>query len=184
MGKKYNRAKQVNSCGIAGRIMIDERNEKDYGMSVGDWEMDTIVGKDGRGVIVTLVDRYSSFMMMRKLGTGKKAQPLAIAVINMFKDSGLPVRTITTDNGPEFARHELIANALLTRVYFTHPYTSWEKGAIENMNGLIRQYIPKKADFNDFTNQQIMKIQHKINNRPRKKNNFLTPIEVIKLCFP
>ena len=107
--------------------MIDARPSIGYGESVGDWEMDTIVGKGGRGVIVTLVDRYSSFMMMRKLPTGKKALPLANEVINMLKQTTLPVRTITTDNGTEFAQHALIANALKTHVYFAHPYTSWEK---------------------------------------------------------
>ena len=178
-GKKYNKAKRGYTCSIPDRVMIDERPNTGFGMSVGDWEMDTIVGKGGKGVIVTLVDRFSSFMMMRKLQTGKKAQPLAVAVINMFRQTALPVRTITTDNGTEFAQHALIAKALKTHVYFAHPYTSWKKGAIENMNGLIRQYIPKKADFNNFTKQHIMNIQNNLNNRPRKKNNFLTPNEII-----
>ncbi|MDD6687270.1 MAG: IS30 family transposase, partial [Sodaliphilus pleomorphus] len=71
----------------------------------------------------------------------------ANAVVRLIRESGLPVRSITTDNGPEFAAHEIIARELNTKVYFAHPYCSWEKGAIENMNGLIRQYIPKKTDF-------------------------------------
>ena len=183
-GKKYGQTKRRERRDIPDRVMIDARPSIGYGESVGDWEMDTIVGKGGRGVIVTLVDRYSSFMMMRKLPTGKKALPLANEVINMLKQTTLPVRTITTDNGTEFAQHALIANALKTHVYFAHPYTSWEKGSIENMNGLIRQYIPKKADFNNFTDQQIMRIQNNLNNRPRKKNNFLTPLEVINNSFP
>lgn len=183
-GKKHNKTKHRKAYSIANRVMIDSRPNAGYGQSVGDWEMDTIVGKGGKGVIVTLVDRYSSFMMMRKLSNGKKARPLANEVIDMFKQAKLPVRTITTDNGTEFSAHELIAKELNTNVFFAHPYISWEKGSIENMNGLIRQYIPKNANFNDFAKQQINDRQDKINNRPRKKNNFLTPYEVIHLSFP
>ena len=89
----------------------------------------------------------SNFMLMEKLDTGKQAVPLADAVVRLIRESGLPVGSITTDNGPEFAAPEIIARELNTKVYFAHPYCSWEKGAIENMNGLIRQYIPKKTDF-------------------------------------
>ena len=97
----------------------------------------------------------------------------------MFRQTALLVRTITTDNGTEFAQYTMTAKALKTHVYFAHPYTSWEKGAIENLNGLIRQYIPKKADFNEFTHLHIMNIQNNLNSRPRKKNSFLIPNEII-----
>lgn len=93
---------------------------------------------------------------------------------------GLPVTTITTDNGSEFAAHRIIARELNTTVYFAHPYSSWEKGAIENMNGLIRQYIPKKTDFWGITKQYIRHVMEKLNNRPRKKNGFEKPKDLIK----
>ena len=109
--------------------------------------MDTIVGKDGKGAIVTLVERKSCFMLMEKLDSGKRAVPLAHAIVRLRKGSGLPVRTIITDNGTEFTAHEIIARELGTTVYFAHRYCSWEKGAIENMNGLVRQYIPKRTNF-------------------------------------
>lgn len=95
---------------------------------MGDWEMDTIVGKDGKGAIVTLVEKKSSFMLMEKLDTGKQAVPLAHTVVNLLKELPVPIRTITTDNGSEFAAHEIIARELGTVVYFAHPYCSWEKG--------------------------------------------------------
>ena len=96
-------------------------------------------------------------------------------VLRLLKGSGLPVRTITTDNGTEFAAHEIIARELGTTVYFAHPYCSWEKGAIENMNGLVRQYIPKRTDFREY----VRKIVEKLNNRPRKKNGFSKSADMI-----
>ena len=116
---------------------------------------------------------------MRKLGTGKKAAPLAQAVIDIVKEAKIKVRSITTDNGTEFAEHEAISKGLGCNVYFAHPYSSWEKGAIENANGLIRQYIPKKENFDNYTHSEIRTIQDKLNARPRKKNDFLTPTEVV-----
>lgn len=171
----------VSGCShIPNRISIDHRPVEANGQSIGDWEMDTIVGKNGKGAIVTLVDRKSCYMLMEKLETGKQAIPLAHAVVRLLRGTGLPVNTITTDNGSEFAAHELIAGELGTTVYFAHPYSSWEKGAIENMNGLIRQYIPKNTDFKGISNKLIAQIMHKLNNRPRKKNQFAKPKDMVK----
>jgi len=89
--------------------------------------------------------------------------------------------TVTGDNGTEFADHENIAKLLKTKFFFTHPYSSWEKGNIENENKLIRQYIPKKTNFNTINNQEIKQIQYKINNRPRQKLNFYSPKEIFYL---
>lgn len=168
---------------IADRVSIDIRPSAGYGQTFGDWEMDTIVGRHGKGAIVTLVDRKSSFLAMKKIDTGKQAKPMAKAVIELLKSTRLPVRSITTDNGVELAAHKAIAQQLNTTVYFTHPYSAWEKGAVENINGLIRQYIPKKSDFNEITNTMIEHITQKLNNRPRKKNNFRTPYNVVKEIF-
>ena len=117
---------------------------------------------------------------MEKLNTGKQAVPLANAVVRLIRESGLPVRSITTDNGLEFAAHEIIARELNTKVYFAHPYCTWEKGAIENMNGLIRQYIPKKTDFRGISRLYVKSIIEKLNNSPRKKNGFRKPKDMIK----
>ena len=178
-GKKYAKSSAGKPVSIKNRVSIDERPSEGFAQGVGDLEMDTIVGKDGKGAIVTLVDKYSSLLLMRKLDTGKKAAPLAKAVIEIVKEAKIKVKSITTDNGTEFAEHEEISKQLECPVYFAHPYSSWEKGAIENMNGLIRQYIPKKENFENYTHHDIYLIQNKINGRPRKKNGFLTPNEVI-----
>jgi IS30 family transposase len=179
-GRKRQGAAHGVKTPIPDRVSIEERPARANGQTQGDWEMDTIVGKDGKGAIVTLVERKSCFMLMEKLETGKKAVPLAQTVVRLLAGCGLPVRTITTDNGSEFAAHRLIARELDTTVYFAHPYSSWEKGAIENMNGLIRQYIPKKTDFRGITKQYIRHVMDKLNNRPRKKNGFGKPKDVIK----
>ncbi|MCI6551176.1 MAG: IS30 family transposase [Prevotella sp.] len=117
---------------------------------------------------------------MEKLDTGKQAIPLADAVVRLLKNCPIPVRTITTDNGTEFAAHEKITSELKAKVYFTHPYSSWEKETIENTNGLIRLYIPKKTDLKEITRGYVRMVVEKLNNRPRKKNGFIKPIDMIK----
>lgn len=104
--------------------------------------MDTIVRNNNQGAILTIVERSTNMLFMKKLKHGKDADELAqTAILLLAPYKGL-VKTITTDNGTEFCIHKAIARALDTTVYFTDPYSSWQKGAIENANGLIRQYIP------------------------------------------
>ncbi len=160
---------------IPNRISIHERPPEADGKRFGDWEMDLILGKEQKGAILTLCERSTNFMMMKKLKQGKKPEPLAQTVINMLLPYKEQVKTITTDNGSEFIAHEKIAKALNTTVYFTDSYSSWQKGAIENTNKLIRQYIPKGSDFKNITEDNIKHIQYKINRRPRQKLKFLTP---------
>ena len=164
---------------IPNRISISERPVEADGRRFGDFEMDTIVGKDGHGAIVTLTERSTNMLFMRKLNKGKNAKELARTVVHLLAPFKACVKSITTDNGTEFACHEMIAKSIGTKVYFADPYSSWQKGAIENVNGLIRQYIPKNTSFSNISHQQITKIMHKINTRPRKKLNFSTPRE----CF-
>ncbi|MBW4725762.1 IS30 family transposase [Prevotella nigrescens] len=120
------------------------------------------------------MERSTNMLFMTKLPHGKKSGPLAREVRRL-----LPyrkhIKTITTDNGPGFAAHKLITQYLGAVVYFADPYASWQKGAVENTNKLIRQYIPKQANFDDFTDRKIAMIQKKINRRPRQKLNFQTP---------
>lgn len=144
----------------------------------GDWEMDTIIGKNQQGAILTFTERSTNFLMMVKLKYGKSAVELAkqfIALSLPYKNS---IHTITTDNGAEFAEHKAITTKLDAPIYFTHPYCSWEKGTIENANKLVRQYLPKNTNFNDITDAQLLSIQHKINKRPRKKLNFECPKDI------
>ena len=179
-GKSLKKGRKAGKIVIPDRVSIKDRPDSACGNVVGDWEMDTIIGKNGKGVILTLVDRKSLYLIMAKVKTGKKSIPMAYIVVNTLRNSKLPVRTITTDNGLEFAGHKIIAKELNTTVYFAHPYSSWEKGTIENMNGIIRQYIPKGTDFKKITNKQIRSIMEEINNRPRKKNKYETPKEIIQ----
>lgn len=163
---------------IKNRVSIDKRPEAVNNRErFGDWEIDTIIGKDYKGAIVTIVERDTGFFMMRKLPKGKDAKDLSKHVIDMLLPYKNSVLSITSDNGTEFANHQTIARKLKTDFYFAHPYSSWERGLNEYTNKLIRQYIPKKTDFNTLNDKQIMNIQHKINRRPREKLNFKTPKE-------
>ncbi len=123
-------------------------------------------------------DRESGFLIMRKLPT-KEAEPLAKAAIEALKPISEELHTITADNGVEFSRHQLIVRELKLDVYFARPYHSWERGANENTNGLVRQYFVKGTDFKTITDEEIYMVQEKINNRPRKRLNFISPIEFI-----
>ena len=170
---------------IPGRVSIHERPAEADGTRFGDWEMDTIVGKDGKGAIVTLVERSTNMPLMERLPEGKRPEPLAKTVIRLLFPYRRTIRTITTDNGSEFCAHRLISKALAPKgtknpnlVFFADSYSSWQKGAVENANKLIRQYIPKGTDFSDLSDAFIRKIQYKINRRPRKKLNFDTPRNV------
>jgi IS30 family transposase len=176
--KRYN----GGTIAIKDRISIDQRPAiVNARQRFGDWEIDTIVGKNRQGTIVTLVERQSAFMMMEKLPHGRNAAHLSRRVVDMLIAYINHVHSITGDNGLEFADHKSIARALKAQFFFTHPYCSWEKGIIENTNKLIRQYIPKKANFDDFSEKQIREIQYKINNRPRKKLNYYSPKEIFFL---
>ena len=118
--------------------------------------------------------------MMEKLKNSKKAKELTKVVVRLLTAYKSNVHTITSDNGTEFADHETIAKLLKTN-FFTNPYSSWEKGLIENINKLVRQYIPKSTNFDYINNQKIKEIQYKINNRPREKLNFYSPKEIFFL---
>ncbi len=164
---------------IKNKVSIEDRpdviNNKER---FGDWEIDLIIGKNNKGAMVTIVERKTAMVMIRKLENGKNADDLADTVIDMllpYKDS---VKSITSDNGSEFARHQKITKKIDTDFYFAHPYSSWERGLSEYSNKLIRQYIPKKANFNIFDDDFIKQIQHKINRRPRKNLLFDTPKDV------
>jgi len=122
-----------------------------------------------------LVERSTNFLLMERLKHGKEAMPLAKVVWRLLPYKGEALKTITTDNGSEFARHEWITKMLNVPVFFADSYCSWQKGAIENANKLIRQYIPKGTDFTTITPAFIKKTQAKINARPREKLNFFSP---------
>ena len=156
------------------KLKYRHRPKEANGKRFGDFEMDLIVDRYNHAIL-TIVERSTNMLFMTRLPHGKKSEPLAREVRRLLLPYRKHIKTITTDNGPEFAAHKLITEYLGVVVYFADPYASWQKGTIENTNKLIRQYIPKKANFDDFTDKKIANIQKKINRRPRQKLNFKTP---------
>jgi IS30 family transposase len=170
-GKRYNKrstGKAGRGC-IPNRVDISERpaivSEKSR---IGDWEGDTVISSGSKTALLTIVDRCSKFTFMKKIGQ-KTAENVQKAVIEKLQLIPHPVHTITYDNGLEFAAHEKISDALNSKAYFATPYHSWERGLNEHTNGLIRQYLPKKFDFKNVSNDEIQEIENKLNHRPRKE---------------
>ena len=175
--KAASRKHETKASNIKNRVSIHERPKEADGKRFGDWEMDLIVDKD-QNAILTMVERSTNFLLMSRLKNGKMALPVAKTIWRLLLPyKGEQLRTITTDNGPEFAAHEWITRHLGVPVYFTDSYSSWQKGAVENTNKLIRQYIPKGMDISTVTDKKIASIQAKINKRPRKKLNYSNPME-------
>jgi len=163
---------------LIDRISIDERPAVvDLRSRIGDWELDTIIGKGHRQAIVSLTERKSRYTLIQKVKR-KTAQCVSDAIINLLAPVSDQVHTLTSDNGKEFADHKNIADKLSAKFYFAHPYASWERGLNENTNGLIRQYFPKSRDFTTITQKEIKQVMNKLNNRPRKCLGIKTPNQV------
>jgi len=161
-----------NRVGIEKRPKIVERR-----IRIGDWEGDTVIGKNHQGALVTLVDRKSKLTLIGKVRR-YTAEAVEQTIISLME--ALPRRnyTLTVDNGKEFASHESVAATLQIKVYFADPYSAWQRGLNENTNGLIRQYVPKGSELRSLTARQVQHIMDRLNNRPRKALGFLTPNEV------
>lgn len=168
-GKNWSKGKVPNRVGIEERPAIVDSKER-----IGDWEVDTIVGKDQKSALVVATERKTKLTRIRKI-ENFKAENTAQMVIAMLRKYKKWVHTITMDNGKEFYRHTLIAKALNAATYFCRPYHSWEKGLVENTNGLIRQYFPKGTDFRVITDDEIRAVETALNRRPRKSLNYETP---------
>lgn len=178
--KRYNKRSGVyNSRGmINNRVSISKRPKiVEHKTRIGDWEVDTVIGKYHQGAIVTIVDRKSKFTLMKKLPT-KEAIGVSNAIVELLYPIKNIIHTITSDNGKEFSYHESISNSLNINYYFCDPYSSWQRGLNENTNGLIRRYIPKRTDFDTISDKEIVMIQNKLNHRPRKSLGYKTPFEV------
>ena len=172
-----NRKRPVGAVGrIPNRVSIHDRPAEADGKRFGDWEMDLITGKDGYGAILSLTERSTNFLFIELLPHGKNAKEVAKTAARLLFPYRKHVLTITTDNGLEFACHADLSKALKgVPVFFADPYASWQKGAVEHANKLVRQYIPKGTCFKDITNDSVKQIQYKINRRPREKLNFNSP---------
>ena len=179
---KKQRRKRYGSTNYRGRIpdriSIDLRPAiVDTRSRVGDWELDTIIGKGHKQAIVSLTERKSRLTLIAKVKR-KSAELVSLSVQRLLEPIAAKVFTLTSDNGKEFARHQEISTVLQADFYFAHPYSSWERGLNENTNGLIRQYFPKKHDFTTITEKAISMVMNKLNNRPRKCLGFKTPNQV------
>lgn len=160
---------------IRNRISIDDRPEVvSQKTRIGDWEIDTVIGKNHQGALVTIVDRKSKFTLVKKVDS-KHAEVVTQATITLLTPYLDKTLTITADNGKEFSGHEQMTNELGAAVYFAHPYSSWERGLNENTNGLIRQYFTKGSSFESITDAQVEEVMEKLNHRPRKTLNYETP---------
>ena len=144
---------------------------------LGDWEGDTVIGKGHRGALVTLVERKSRYTVIQAVPR-KTAEAVRDAVRQGLAPYRDEVHTITYDNGREFTDHEGMARDLDARIYFAHPYASWERGLNENTNGLIRQFFPKHRNLTTVTDAEVQEVMNKLNHRPRKSLGFRTPHEV------
>ena len=178
--KKYHkRSNTYKARGtIIDRIMIDKRPKiVEKKSRIGDLEIDTVIGKNHKGALVTVVDRKSKFVLIKNVPS-KEAEVVTEALIEMITPIKAITKTITSDNGKEFAYHKKVSSALKTDFYFANPYHSWERGLNEHTNGLIRQYLPKKSDFTHVSKEEIIMIQNRLNHRPRKVLGYKTPYEV------
>lgn len=178
--KKYHkRSNEYKARGvIIDRVMIDKRPKiVEKKKRIGDLEIDTVIGKNHQGALVTVVDRKSKFALIKNVPS-KEAGVVKQALIEMLQPIKAIAHTITSDNGKEFAYHKEIAKALNIDFYFANPYHSWERGLNEHTNGLIRQYLPKKSAFLHLSKEEIITIQNRLNHRPRKVLGYKTPYEV------
>lgn len=177
-GRKPRRTKILNRVPIDERpVAVEARQE------FGHWECDSLqTGKKGGVILNSLVERKSLLLMLTRVHS-KSADDTSGTIISRLQV--LPEearRTLTMDNGTENAGHEDITAAIGTRCYFTHPYASWQRGICENINGLVRWYFPKGTDFSKIPDEQIVLVESLINNRPRKRLGYKTPIEVASSC--
>lgn len=163
---------------LVNTVSIDERPSiVDTKARIGDWEVDTVIGKGHQQALLTLNERKSMYTLIAHVKR-RTATAVRQAIVRLLSPIKQSVHTITSDNGKEFAEHESIAEQLNAGFYFAHPYASWERGLNENINGLIRQYFPKKMDFSNITQKQLNLVMKKLNNRPRKTLDSRTPHEV------
>lgn len=163
---------------LCNRVSIDDRPcVVDQKTRIGDWEGDTVIGKNHKGGLVTLAERVSRYVLAGHIQSKHAAGVTAVTtrLLSPYKDK---CHTITFDNGKEFAEHESMAIQLKADIYFAHPYSSWERGLNENSNGLIRQYFPKGMDLSNIAEEHVQWAVERLNHRPRKVLGYRTPHEV------
>jgi len=175
--RRYRRrSKAGRESKISGRVGLEKRPKiVDARSRYGDWEVDLIEGSKGSGFLLSLYERKTRFGKLVYL-PDKGAQGVAESVIDILK--GYKVKTLTYDNGLEFSQHAQISEKLDAKGYFCAPYHSWEKGGVENFNGLVRQYFPKGSNFREISSSTLRRVEEEINQRPRKTLKYKSPSEL------
>lgn len=175
-GKPYKRNILEKRGKLYGCTSIEKRPcEANDRKRLGDIEGDTVLGRHGTGVVLTLVDRKSRFLSASKLPY-RGSNEIAESIIELMKNT--QCKTITLDNGKEFARHRKVSQGLGVSVYFAHPHSPWERATNENTNKLLRQFLPKGSSFRTLTDDKLNYYVNLLNERPRKCLGFKTPKEV------
>ncbi|AVH49699.1 MULTISPECIES: IS30 family transposase [Acinetobacter] len=172
-GIPETRSQLNNRKSIHDRPIVVEQRTR-----FGDLEIDTIVGKHHQQSLVSIVDRKTGYLWLKKCQT-RKAEEICQTTISLLKPIKDQLKTITADNGKDFSLHEYAAQALEIDWYFADPYSAWQRGTNENTNGLIRQYIKKGSDLNLYTDAYIAEITQRLNHRPRKILGFKSPSQVL-----
>lgn len=171
LGRKDRRGRIQNRVSIEERPPVVEKR-----IYYGDWEVDLVEGAGHEGFLLTLVDRKCGHLLMHPLDSKKADEVTTAIIVELWPFVG-KIRSLTMDNGKEFSGHETVAAILQTKVYFAHPYASWERGTNENTNGLIRQYLPKGMSFKNLDMAKCKEIERKLNMRPRKRLGFAAPMD-------
>lgn len=178
-GKKRKKGKKEKVTQLKNRTFIDERpeitNKKER---FGDWEGDFLVsGKSGKGLLIVLYERKAMYIVIKRLLT--RSCNIVNQYIKEMTGGFVCFNSLTIDNDISFRKHEELSELLGASIFFCHFYHSWEKGGVENINKLIRQYIPKGSDISKYSDEDIREIETKLNNRPRKSLKYKTPLEVM-----
>lgn len=172
--KRPESSRLPGGVSIAGRPRVVDRRRR-----FGDWEGDTIVGRGHRGGLVSLVERKSGYTLLARVDDRRAATVRCAAEQQLAALPAHLCRTLTFDNGKEFAEHEALAATTGMKIYFAEPYCSWQRGTNENTNGLVRQFLPKGTDLTAYSHHEVAAIQSSLNDRPRKRLGYLTPREVL-----
>ena len=170
---------------IKGRIGIDQRPQVvELRQRVGDIEVDLMMGKDHKSALLVMTDRATLVTMLEKLRGKEASEVYEKMEQRLTKFSSSWIKTLTFDNGKEFALHQEIGELLNAKTYFTRPYTSQDKGTVENRIGVIRRFFPKGTDLRKVTNIRIKEVEKLLNYRPIRKFNYRNPIETLQnKCF-
>ncbi|MBL4725048.1 MAG: IS30 family transposase [Lutibacter sp.] len=165
---------------IINQVSNDNRSKHiNLREEIGHWEGDLVIGKNHKSAIGTIVERKSRYTLIIKLKARNSKEVAKMFSRFLNKLNPIFKKSMTYDNGIEMARHQEITKKIGMKIYFAHPYSSWERGTNENTNGLIRRYLPKGTDFNQIDEKALQIIQGKLNNRPRKIIGFKTPKEIM-----